>query len=58
MRDIQTFERKIINVDLPNTKINDVNGNPLNVSAVLNYRVIDSMKAYLNVVSILLNVEV
>jgi len=49
MRDIQTFERKIINVDLPNTKINDVNGNPLNVSAVLNYRVIDSMKAYLNV---------
>jgi len=49
MRDIQIFERKIITVDLPNTKINDANGSPLNVSAVLNYRIVDSMKAYLNV---------
>jgi len=50
MRDIINFDRKIITVDLPNTKINDSNGSPLNVSAVLNYRIVDSMKAYLNVV--------
>ncbi|KAG4092723.1 hypothetical protein H8356DRAFT_1049415 [Neocallimastix lanati (nom. inval.)] len=49
MRDIINFDRKIITVDLPNTKINDSNGSPLNVSAVLNYRIVDSMKAYLNV---------
>ncbi|ORX76090.1 hypothetical protein BCR32DRAFT_329524 [Anaeromyces robustus] len=49
MRNIQNLDRKIVTVDLPNTKINDINGNPLDVSAVLNYRIVDSMKAFLNV---------
>jgi len=50
MRDVYNYDRKIITVDLPNTKINDANGSPLNVSAVINYRIVDSMKAHLNVV--------
>ncbi|ORX54188.1 hypothetical protein BCR36DRAFT_368572 [Piromyces finnis] len=49
MRNIYDYDRKIITVDLPNTKINDSNGSPLEVSAVLNYRIVDSMKAHLNV---------
>jgi len=49
MRNTYSFNTKIVTIDLPNTKINDANGSPLNVSAVLSYRIVDSMKAYLNV---------
>eukprot|EP00657_Telonema_sp_P-1_P009128 TRINITY_DN3294_c0_g1_i5.p1 TRINITY_DN3294_c0_g1~~TRINITY_DN3294_c0_g1_i5.p1 ORF type:complete len:299 (+),score=92.48 TRINITY_DN3294_c0_g1_i5:53-949(+) len=36
-------------LDLPNQKVADGNGNPIMVSAVLNYRVADAKKALLNV---------
>lgn len=49
MREIKNYSTKISTVDLPNTKITDCNGNPLMVSAILNYRVVDTMKACLNV---------
>merc|ERR1712159_902712 len=38
-------------MDLPNSKIADRNGNPVMVSAILNYRVVNSKKALLNVES-------
>lgn len=36
-------------MDLPTSKIADLNGNPVMVSAILNYRVVDAKKALLNV---------
>lgn len=39
-------------MDLPNLKVADKRGNPVIVSAILNYRVIDAKRAILNVANV------
>jgi len=46
---IERISVKQCTVDLPSSKIVDGIGNPVQVSAILNYRVVDSKKALLNV---------
>merc|ERR1712166_839337 len=40
---------KMITMDLPTSKVADAVGNPVMVSAILNYRVVDSKRALLQV---------
>merc|ERR1712093_969698 len=48
-REVRNVSIKQCTMDLPNSKIADKNGNPVMVSAILNYRVVDAKKALLNV---------
>merc|ERR1712054_374778 len=48
-QEILRISTKQCTMDLPTSKIADANGNPVLVSAILNYRVVDSKKALLNV---------
>merc|ERR1712093_926660 len=48
-REVRNVSIKQCTMDLPNSKIADKNGNPVMVSAILNYRVVNSKKALLNV---------
>merc|ERR1711959_293494 len=48
-REIRTISTKQSTMELPTSKIADAVGNPVMVSAILNYRVVDAKKALLHV---------
>jgi len=48
-REISYVSTKQCTMELPTAKVADGNGNPVMVSAILNYRVVDAKKALLNV---------
>jgi len=48
-QEIRTVSVKQNAMELPMAKVADANGNPVNVSAILNYRVVDAKKALLNI---------
>jgi len=48
-REIRTVSTKQCTMELPTSKIADAVGNPVMVSAILNYRVVDAKKALLHV---------
>lgn len=51
-RDIRYVSTKQSAKELPSQKIADANGNPVEVSAIINYSVVDAKKAILNVQSV------
>lgn len=48
-QEVRHISTKQCTMDLPNSKVADGAGNPVMVSAILNYRVVDAKKALLNV---------
>lgn len=51
-RQLLTVSTKVVSHDLKNTKVVDANGNPVNVSAVITYKVCDVEKATLDVTQV------
>lgn len=50
-RDLRRVSTQDTTLDIPATTVVDGNGNPIHISAVVVYRIVDSMKAALDVVS-------
>merc|ERR1711904_508660 len=48
-REIRTISTKQSTMELPTSKVADLDGNPVMVSAILNYRVVDAKKALLHI---------